>query len=380
MRLLFPFILLFILLSCNQSQSKQLHQLFADDWNNQLLEFPRSATSQGIYDRNHLLADMSLEAMQRRVDFAKDILTKLAQIEINGLSTQDQINYKMFRSQLQHRIKEFEIKQYLIPINGDSGFHTGFVGVHRSMPFKTVKDYQNYNARLMAFPKLVEQHIVHMKQGLKLGMTLPKVVLNGYDVTYRSHIVDDLTKSLFYDPLNKIPENFTEAEKLTVIREGETAIRDGAIKGYQLFDEFMTNEYIPGARETLGVSNFPDGDAFYDYKVKHFTTLDMTADQVHQLGLKEVARIRSEMDEIIEQVKFKGSFKDFLQFLRTDPQFFAKTPMELLMQANYLAKQMDGKLPQLFTKFPNMPYTVNPVPDHLAPKYTGGRYSGTSTW
>ncbi|MCB0279531.1 MAG: DUF885 domain-containing protein, partial [Calditrichaeota bacterium] len=197
-------------------------------------------------------------------------------------------------------------------------------------------------------------------------------------VTYPSHIVDALKKSLFYEPFTRIPAGFSETERNAVLEAGETAIRHGAIAGYQLFDDFMTNEYIPNARESLGVSEFPDGKAFYDYKVKYFTTLDMTAVEVHALGLKEVARIRAEMDQIISDVKFKGSFKDFLKFLRSDPQFYAKTPMELLMRANYLAKQMDGKLPQLFTRFPNMPYTVNPVPDHLAPKYTGGRYSGTS--
>ena len=140
----------------------------------------------------------------------------------------------------------------------------------------------------------------------------------------------------------------------------------------------MTNEYIPRARESLGASEFPDGEAFYDYKVKHFTTLNITANEVHELGLKEVARIKSEMLEIIKDLGFKGSFKEFLSFLRTDKRFYPKTAKELLLQANYLSKQMDGKLPQLFTKFPNMPYTVKPVPSHLAPKYTSGRYSRTS--
>jgi uncharacterized protein (DUF885 family) len=371
-------VILIILSSCSIDQSEELHSIFNLEWQNRLKESPRAASSHGINDYNHLLMDMSLEAIKRRVDFAKEMLKKLKKLDLKSLNSDDQINYQIFESQMKHRIKEFEIKQYLIPIDGDSGFHTDFVGVHQSMPFISVKDYENYFSRLLAFPKLVEQQIEHMREGLNIGMTLPKVVLNGYEVTYRSHIVKNLAKSLFYSPLTKIPETFSDLEKSKILERGEAAIRKGAIRGYEIFDEFMTNEYVPRARESLGASNFPDGKAFYNYKVKYFTTLDITAEKVHDLGLKEVSRIKSEMMEIIRQVKFKGSFKEFLNFLRTDKQFYPKTAMELLLQANYLSKQMDGKLPQLFTRFPNMPYTVKPVPDHLAPKYTGGRYSGTS--
>ena len=201
-----------ILISCSNDQSNDLHQLFKIEWENRLKESPRMATSHGIHDSNHLLEDMSIEAIKRRVTFAKGILKRLHKIDHKYLSPDDQINYKVFESQLKHQIKEFEIKQYLIPINGDSGFHTGFVGVHKSMPFKTMKDYENYFERLLAFPKLVKQHVVHMREGLKQGKTLPKVVLNGYEVTYRSHFVKDLSNSLFYKPLNNFPNNFTDQE------------------------------------------------------------------------------------------------------------------------------------------------------------------------
>jgi uncharacterized protein (DUF885 family) len=220
----------------------------------------------------------------------------------------------------------------------------------------------------------VDEHIALLRDGLRSGFTLPRVVLEGYEVTIASHVVDDPTKSVFWRPFASVPATFSEADRARLLAAGRTAITTALVPGYRTFLEFMTREYIPGARQTIGASALPNGAAFYQNTIREFTTLDLSADSIHKIGLSEVARIRKEMDAIIAKVGFQGTFAEFLNFLRTDPRFYPTTPEQLLKEASWIAKRMDGKLPTLFGKLPQLPYGVSPVPDHLAPKYTAGRY------
>jgi uncharacterized protein (DUF885 family) len=205
---------------------------------------------------------------------------------------------------------------------------------------------------------------------------MPQIVLQGYDVTMATHIVDDPAKSVFYAPFAKFPAAMSENERAQLRQAGAAAIREAIIPAYQALLDFFVKEYMPQARTTIGASELPNGRDYYAQRLRHFTTLNMSVDEIHQLGLSEVQRIRNEMIEIIKQVGFKGDFAAFLKFLRTDPQFYARTPEELLKEACYIAKRMDGKLPAFFKKLPRLPYGVEAVPAHLAPKYTGGRYVG----
>jgi uncharacterized protein (DUF885 family) len=173
-----------------------------------------------------------------------------------------------------------------------------------------------------------------------------------------------------------MPSTFSPEDQDRLRAEGREAIMEAVVPGYRAFYEFMTGEYMPNARTTIGASELPNGPEYYEYLVRHFTTLDITPDEVHQVGLDEVSRIRAEMERIIQDLEFGGSFGDFLSFLRTDPRFYAQTAEELLKEAAFIAKEMDGKLPALFGTLPRLPYGIQPVPDHLAPKYTGGRYIG----
>ena len=193
-------------------------------------------------------------------------------------------------------------------------------------------------------------------------------------MTIASHVVDDPTDSLFWEPFASFPPGVPKGEHEHLREAGRAAILEGATEGYRRFLDFMLGEYVPGARDSLGASELPDGRDYYAYLIRHFTTLELTPEEIHQTGLEEVARIRGEMETIIEAVEFSGSFADFLEFLRHDPQFYAQTPDELLKEAAWIAKRMDGELPRLFGRLPRLPYSVAPVPDHLAPKYTGGRY------
>ena len=352
----------------------RLHDLFDRVWRYGLQEDPLFATSVGVHDYDDRLPSQSIADQKRRDEAARSFLKELQSIDRSRLSAEEQINYAIFEDQLKDGIASYDFREYEIPLNADSGFHSDFSRLADVVPLATVKDYENYIARLRAFPRYVDQHIELMREGVSRGMTLPRAVLDGIEGTMQAHIVDDPAKSVFWPPFEHFPTGVPAAEHERLRAAGRQAILEGAVPGYKHLLDFMVHEYIPKARPTLGASELPDGRAYYDHLVHRFTTLDVTADQIHQTGLSEVARIQKEMDDVIRQTGFKGDFQAFLKFLRTDPRFYAKTPEELLMHASFIAKRIDGKLPAFFKTLPRLPYTVQPVPDSIAPKYTGGRY------
>ncbi|MFP5287457.1 MAG: DUF885 domain-containing protein, partial [Thermoanaerobaculia bacterium] len=288
----------------------------------------------------------------------------------------DAVNYDIFRRQLENRLKDYELGDYQMPFNSDSGFHIGFARLPDEIPLATVKDYENYMSRLRAWPRLMAEEIELMRMGLKRGFTVPRAVLDGYEKTISAHVVDDPTKSVFWAPFEKLPATMPAPERERLRKEGRTAVLDGAVAGYRAFLDFYLKEYLPQTRTTLGASELPNGRAYYAQQIRQYTTLDLTPEEIHKIGLSEVERISAEMREVMRQVEFQGDFAAFLQFLRTDPRFYPKTSEELLARAAWIAKRMDGKLPSLFKTLPRLPYTVEPVPEHLAPKYTAGRYVG----
>jgi len=351
-----------------------LAEILKKDWDTRIKESPLFATSVGVHDYNHLLSSVTFEDQQRRNAYNQALLEEINAIDSANLEKSEWVSYQLFKYQLENRLADFKFKGYLVPIQADGGFHTGFARLPYKVPLKTENDYDNYIKRLLAYPEYVNQHIELMRQGIEEGITLPKVVLNGYEGTISSHVVDDPAQSVFYRPFENFPAAFSEEIKSRLIEDGSKAIVAGAVEGYKQFLTFMVEEYIPGARTTIGASDLPNGEEYYKQRLQYFTTLPMTVDEVHDKGLEEVARIKAEMQVIIKQVGFDGDFQAFLDFLRTDEQFYAKTPEELLKEATYIAKKMDGKLPSLFGKLPRLPYGVEPVPDEIAPKYTGGRY------
>ncbi len=287
---------------------------------------------------------------------------------------EDLVNADMFRRQLEDRIADFELGGYQMPFNADSGFHSEFSRLADDVPLATARDYENYIARLRAWPRYVEQQIELMRAGLKRGMTVPRVVLDGYESTITFHVVDDPAKSVFWKAFERFPGNMPEAERERLRKEGRAAIQEGGVAGYRKFLDFYQREYLPAARQTIGASEMPNGRAFYAHQIRRYTTLDLTPEEIHKIGLAEVERIDREMKEVIRKVGFQGDFAAFLQHLRTDPRFYPKTPEELLKEAAWIAKRIDGKLPALFGRLPRRPYTVEPVPASIAPKYTTGRY------
>lgn len=366
----------YLVLADTPPSNPQLLAIFQEEWNFRMAEDPLSATSAGNHAYDDKLPSVTQQDQDRRVEFYRGIQQKLKGIDRAALNTTDRVSYDLFANNIADTLSEFGFRSYLIPITGDSGFHTEFAELPRQMTFLTVKDYENYIARMRAYPEYVRQNIALMREGLRIQMTLPAVVLKGYEVSIATHVVDDPTKSIFYEPFTSFPPSVPESEHKRLQQQGAAAIREGVVPGYKDFLEFMVNEYRPKARTSLAAYDLPNGKEYYAYLIHHFTTLPLTAEDVHQTGLKEVDRIQKEMDEVIRQTGFKGDLAAFLKFLRTDPRFYPKTPEQLLKEASFIAKKMDGKLPSLFKTLPRLPYGVEPVPPHLAPKYTSGRYVG----
>jgi uncharacterized protein (DUF885 family) len=351
-----------------------LRALVDEAWEEQLREDPLLATSVGDRRHDDRLPSVAREDLERRAAAARARLRRLAGIDRARLSVTDRATYDMFQRELELEVAGFDHGAWRVPINADSGFHTGFAQLPREVPLSTTRDYEAYIARLRAFPVYVRQHVALMREGLRTGVTLPRVVLEGYDVTMRAHVVEDVEQSVFWAPFRTFPAGVPEADRERLRSAGREAVLRGAVAGYRELLDFMLKEYVPGARATTAASDMPGGREYYAHLVRRFTTLPLTAEQVHQTGLAEVARIRAEMVQAMKRAQFAGDLPAFLQMLRTDPRFYATTPEQLLKEASFIAKRMDGALPRLFGRLPRLPYGVEAVPAHIAPKYTGGRY------
>jgi uncharacterized protein (DUF885 family) len=352
----------------------KLHDLFERSWEYRLKEDPFFATSVGRHEYNDRLPSMTLADLERQTAQTKVFLAELAAIDRSKLPAGEVVNYDIFQRQLENGMAGFELGDYQMPFNADSGFHTSLARMPEEVPLATVKDYENYISRLRALPRYMREQIELMRMGLKRGMTVPRATLEGYEATISAHVLDDPAKSVFWVPFEKMPSNIPAADRERLRREGRTAVVDGGIASYREFLDFYRKEYLPNARKTLAASDLPNGRAYYTQQIRQFTSLDLTPEEIHKIGLGEVERISREMREVMKQVGFKGDFAAFLQFLRTDPRFYVKTPEELLAHASWIAKRIDGKLPSLFKTLPRLPYTVQPVPPEIAPKYTAGRY------
>ena len=288
------------------------------------------------------------------------------------------MNHTILLYRLQNQVDEYTYGDRYMPLTAESGFHSDLAFMVSGTEFKTLQDFQDYLAKLKTIPRYMQQQTEWMKQGLATGMTQPKAVLQGFEQSIISYVVQDPTQSVFYQPFLNQPSFIDDAQWLALSAQARQLVANSVNPAYQAFYQFMLDDYLPGARDTIAASALPNGAAYYQNRLQHYTTLTLTPEQVHQTGLEEVKRIRAQMQQVIDQLGFDGSFADFIQFLRTDPQFYAKTPDELLRYAAFLAKQADAQLPKLFNLLPRTPYGVVPVPAEIAPKYTTGRYSGSS--
>jgi uncharacterized protein (DUF885 family) len=352
-----------------------LQALLGREWEWRLNDSPLLATSIGDHRYDDRLPDVSAEAFAERRKRTDAFLQELRQVDRTALSSGDRINYDMFKGQLEDRRDGWAFDEHLMPLNADSGFHTEFALMPKQMVFASADDYGKYLARLKVFPRYMDGHIALMREGLKKGITIPRAALAGIESSIEPLAGEKPETNALWQPFANMPATLDQTTRERLQADGRAALNERVIPAYRTFLAFMTKEYLPGARETLAATALPNGASYYAFLVRRFTTLDLDAERVHQIGLKQVAALQQEMDKAMRQTGFQGTFAAFLEFLRTDPQFYPKTAEQLLAQASFIAKRMDGRLPSLFNRLPRQPYGVAPVPEYLAPKYTAGRYS-----
>lgn len=327
------------------------------------------------------LTDLSAERQAALAAARKEALDRLALIEVERLSEQNQINHAVLTYRLANNYHQFRFGSHRMPLTAESGFHNSLAFMAQRGGMREQKDFDHYLSRLEDMPRYFKQQIMWMRQGIAEGMTQPQQVLTGFDQGILAYITERPEDNVFFTPFRRKPDFIGDAEWQPLVERAKHLIQDAVNPSYQTFYQFFVDEYYPNARQTLAAELLPDGEAYYQNRLEHYTTLQMTPAEIHQIGLDEVARIRAEMQQVIDDVQFEGSFADFVSFLRSDPQFYAKTPDELMRYAAYLSKKADAALPRFFLPqtLPRTPYGVAPVPAEIAPKYTTGRYVSANT-
>ncbi|WP_456441934.1 DUF885 domain-containing protein [Psychroserpens sp.] len=330
------------------------------------------------YDKNEYpLGVFTKDYYKSEAEFAQSKLDELSEIGYETLSETEQISLTLLKFVLQDQIDFYEFEGYLNPLLSDTGFHTNLT--YEVRPLTNYWQVREYLKKLNAIPEFVNQNLVNLHEGIEKGVSQPRIIFEGYESTYDTHIVENFEDSFYYSPFKNLPSDLSEFQKDSVLTAAQIAIETNVIPQFSRIKTFFETEYFPKTRTTLGVSETPNGRDYYQNRINYYTTsTQFSPDDIHQIGFKEVARIKSEMETIISDLNFKGSFEDFFHFLRTDKQFYAETPEQLLMIARDMAKRADAQLPRFFMTLPRKPYGVAPVPDAIAPKYTTGRYIGTT--
>lgn len=337
---------------------------------------PIAAGEQGDREALRRLPDVSLEAAEKRRAQTTEFLSRHAQLAMRPMSEAQRLNYDLLGFTLRQSQRLAPFDEDRIPFTNDSGFFNSMAYISRQTPFETVDDYEAYAARLTQLPRYFSQNRENMKRGIETGMTASADIMTGILDTVNTLSEGPATSHSLYAPFKKFPETVSAADQTRLKALGQAAIESAVLPAYRDLSEFLKDDYIPQARQTAGIGDSEEARDYYRALARYFTTLDMTPDEIHNVGLSEVARIRGEMDAIIKEVKFEGSFADFLNDLRTNPKFYAETERELLMTASYIAKKLDGKMPEYFGTLPRLSYGVIPVPAEIAPRYTTGRYWG----
>lgn len=361
--------------AAQQTASERLRQLMEEEWEFRLRENPTFATAVGDTRYNALLDRVAPADVQRQAAQNREFLRRLAAIPRDSLSPAERINYDIFGRGRRDAVGDVELGLHLIPITNREGFHTWFPQLADDVPLATVADYENYVARLAAFRGWVGQHVALMREGMRTGMVLPGASVQGIEGTLQPHIVTDPAQSMLWKPFADFPAAIGPADRARLSAAGRQAIEQSVVPGFRDFLAFIRDEYVPAARTGIAASELPNGRAVYEHLVRGYTTLELTPDQVHQTGLREVARIRAAMDTVIASTGFTGTFAEFIHFLRTDPRFYVQTPDELMQRTALVLKRMDGELPRLFGRLPRMSYGIKPIPDYIAPRTTTAYYS-----
>jgi len=362
----------------NSSDSARLHKLFDVQWKHTMYEFPEWATYVGYPGQNHRWTDNSLEAITRRNNEVFVIQKALQSIDRSKLNKQDQLNYDLSDSRLKNDIEGQKFKGEYLAISPLGGVHQDGVQLLNDMPVTNVKQCEDILSRLRGYPNLVEQNIVLLEEGLKTGIVPARVTMPEVPQQVLNQIVENPAGAPMLGAFKELPATVPEAEQERIREEAYQIYLGQIVPALTRLHQFIVNRYLTGCREEIGCSALPDGQAWYAYLCKYHTTTNMTPDEIFNLGMSEVKRIRGEMDKVIVQAGFKGDFEAFCDFLRHDPQFFFDKPEDLLTEYRNICKKADPELIKLFGRLPRLPYGVEPVPAYAEKSQTTAYYNGGS--
>jgi uncharacterized protein (DUF885 family) len=353
--------------------TKALHDLFAAEWDYQLEQYPTWASRLGDRRWNDRWGDERLDAIDRRNRHYLEALTRLGSIKREDLSPADRLNYDLFHKDYENEIQEHRYRWHLLPLNQLGGVQTADE-LADALRFETLKDYDDWLARLRALPEYIEQTTALMRAGIGQGILLPQIVLQRIPSQIDHQIVDDPKASPFFKPFTHFAGSMGEADRQRLAAAAEQVIASEVVPCFRRFKEFFVKEYLPASPDKVGIWQLPDGEAMYRFAVHLHTTTQMTPEEIHQIGLSEVRRIRGEMKSIVDGLGYRGSLEAFGEFLRSDSQFYYQSPDELLLVYRAITRRIDPLLVKVFQTLPRMPYGVEPIPENVAPDSTTAYY------
>lgn len=353
----------------SQTADERLRALYTAEWSWRQREMARISDAPGDAGAAAHFPRVDAASQLMRLNYWTHALMRLDSIPFAELSPEEQVNAEVFRTTLKAYANDIRFRTYEAPLNSDTFFWTEFTP---RQGFATADIYRNYLGRLRDIPRYFDENVANMRAGMARGFTVPRVSAVGRDKTIEPYLAADTTNPLF-TPFTSMPATIPAATRDSLRAEARAVLRTTVAPAYAKVLAFMRTEYLPATRTTTAASSLPDGNAFYKAMIEKFTTTDLTAQQIHDIGLREVARIRAEMEETKQRAGFSGTLAEFMNFLRTDPQFYAKTPRELLSYSAYVSKKADWKLAETIGFIPRRRHGIRPVPEALAPIYTGGR-------
>ena len=354
-------------------EAAALYALFNDEWEHAMQVNPARASRLGDRRWNDRWEDLRLAAFEREHEHDRDVLRKIEKINRARLTPADQVNYDLFKQRYTLELEEFPYKWHLIPLNQRDGIQT-IDELADALRFQTVKDYEDWIARLKRFGEYTDQTIALMREGIREKMLLPKVTMGRVPAQIDKQLVSEPEQSPMFKPLRSFPRDIPPADQKRLAAEGRDAVRDIVLPAFARFRKFFTDEYLPTCYDGVGAWRLPNGTNMYAFFARRFTTTSLTPREIHETGLREVARIRAEMEKVKTSAGFNGSLDSFFQHLRTDERYFCKTPDELLLTYRAVAKRIDPTLVKIFRTHPQTPYGVEPIPDNIAPDTTTAYY------
>ena len=353
-----------------QNADASLRAIYNAEWKWRLEQFPGlEGELKPVPDH---LPKVDPATQQMRLVYWNDVLHKLDGIARPSLSPKEQVNYDIYRSEIEDSVADQKFRDYEMPANSDSAFWTD-LGYTARRPFKTLTDYKNWIAQMRDVPRYFQEQIANMRAGVSREFSPPRATLQGRDKSIATIAEGKPEDSLLYTPFREPMVGVAASDQEKLKTEAAQVIREIVQPAYANLLKFFRDEYVPHTRTSLAAEALPEGKDYYRQKIREFTTLDLSPAEIHQIGEAEVAKLHGQMVDVMHESGFKGDFPAFLQFLRTDPQFYAKSPQELLNRAAWIAKVFDGKSSQYFGYLPRMRFTIKPVPADLAPFYTSGR-------